>query len=379
MDFLLNAEQLSIQQLARQFADEHLWPFAKKWDEQEFFPVETMRKAAQLGFSGLFAKESHGGCDLTRFEGALIFEALSTGCVATAAYLSIHNMVVGMIQKFGNLDQHRLWLPKLTNLSWLASYCLTEPGSGSDAASLTTKAIRDGDFYVLNGAKAFISGAGVSDLYICMVRTGGDGAKGISAVIVEKNTPGLSFGKLEEKMGWRSQPTSTVIFDNCRVPIANCLGAEGEGFKIAMSGLDGGRINIAACSLGGATRCLELALTYVKERRQFGKALADMQSVQFKLADMATDLEAARLMVYRAGYSLSTNQPEATLHCAMAKRFATDVCFKIVNEALQLHGGYGYIKDYHVERFVRDLRVHQILEGTNEIMKLIISRNLLAE
>lgn len=379
MDFLLNAEQLSIQQLAKQFADEHLWPFAKKWDEQEFFPVETMRKAAQLGFAGLFAKESHGGCDLTRFEGALVFEALSTGCVATAAYLSIHNMVVGMIQKFGNADQHCLWLPKLTDFSWLASYCLTEPGSGSDAASLTTKAVRDGDFYVLNGAKAFISGAGVSDLYICMVRTGGDGAKGISAIIVEKNTPGLSFGKLEEKMGWRSQPTATVMFDNCRVPIINCLGAEGEGFKIAMSGLDGGRINIAACSLGGATRCLELALTYVKERRQFGKALADMQSVQFKLADMATELEAARLMVYRAGHSLSTNQSDATQHCAMAKRFATDVCFKIVNEALQLHGGYGYIKDYHVERFVRDLRVHQILEGTNEIMKLIISRNLLAE
>jgi alkylation response protein AidB-like acyl-CoA dehydrogenase len=379
MDFLLNAEQLSIQQLARQFADEHLWPFAKEWDEQELFPVQTMRKAAQLGFSGLFAKESYGGCDLTRFDGALIFEALSTGCVATAAYLSIHNMVVGMIQKFGNADQHRLWLPKLTDLSWLASYCLTEPGSGSDAASLMTKAVRDGDFYVLNGTKAFISGASVSDLYICMVRTGGDGAKGISAIIVEKNTPGLSFGKLEEKMGWRSQPTAMVMFDNCRVPITNCLGAEGEGFKIAMSGLDGGRINIAACSLGGATRCLELALTYVKERHQFGKALADMQSVQFKLADMAAELEAARLMVYRAGHSLATNQPDATQHCAMAKRFATDVCFKVVNEALQLHGGYGYIKDYHVERFVRDLRVHQILEGTNEIMKLIISRNLLAE
>jgi len=379
MNFLLNAEQSSIQELARQFADDHLWPFAKQWDEQELFPVETMRKAAQLGFCGLFAKESYGGCDLTRFDGALIFEALSTGCVATAAYLSIHNMVVGMIQKFGNADQHRLWLPKLTDLSWLASYCLTEPGSGSDAASLTTKAVRDGDFYVLNGTKAFISGAGVSDLYICMVRTGSSGAKGISAIIIEKNTLGLSFGKLEEKMGWRSQPTATIMFDNCRVPIVNCLGAEGEGFKIAMSGLDGGRINIAACSLGGATRCLELALTYVKERHQFGKALADMQSIQFKLADMATELEAARLMVYRAGYSLAMNQPDATQHCAMAKRFATDVCFKIVNEALQLHGGYGYIKDYHVERFVRDLRVHQILEGTNEIMKLIISRNLLAE
>lgn len=379
MNFLLNAEQLSIQQLARQFADEHLWPYAKEWDDQEIFPVETMRKAAQLGFSGLFAEESYGGCDLTRFDGALIFEALSTGCVATAAYLSIHNMVVGMIQKFGTAEQQHLWLPKLTDFSWLASYCLTEPGAGSDAASLMTKAVREGDFYVLNGAKAFISGGGVSNLYICMVRTGAPGPKGISAIIVEKDTPGLSFGKLEEKMGWRSQPTTTVMFDNCRVPIANRLGAEGDGFKIAMTGLDGGRINIAACSLGGATRCLELALSYVKERRQFGKALADMQSIQFKLADMATDLDAARLMVYRAAHSLSTKQPDANLHCAMAKRFATDVCFKIVNEALQLHGGYGYIKDYHVERFVRDLRVHQILEGTNEIMKLIISRNLLAE
>lgn len=376
MDFLLNAEQISIRQLAKQFVDDHLWPYAKEWDDKEIFPVETMRQAAQLGFSGLFAKESYGGCELTRFDGALIFEALSTGCVATAAYLSIHNMVVGMIQKFGNADQHRLWLPKLTDLSWLASYCLTEPGSGSDAASLTTKAVREGDFYVLNGAKAFISGGSVSDLYICMVRTGELGPKGISAIIVEKNTPGLSFGKLEEKMGWRSQPTTTVMFDNCRVPIANCLGAEGEGFKIAMTGLDGGRINIAACSLGGAARCLEISVAYVKERRQFGKSLADMQSIQFKLADMATELDAARLMVYRAAHSLSTHQPNATTHCAMAKRFATDVCFKIVNEALQLHGGYGYIKDYHIERFVRDLRVHQILEGTNEIMKLIISRNL---
>jgi alkylation response protein AidB-like acyl-CoA dehydrogenase len=267
-------------------------------------------------------------------------------------------------------------LPKLTSLTGLSSYCLTEPGAGSDAANLQTKAVCDGDFYVLNGNKAFISGGGVSDLYLCMVRTGGPGAKGISAIIVEKGTPGLSFGKPEEKMGWRSQPTTMVMFDNCRVPVSNCLGEAGDGFKIAMAGLDGGRINIAACSLGGAARCLELSLAYVKERQQFGKPLAEIQSVQFKLADMATDLDAARLMVYRAAHSLSQQHKEAGMHCAMAKRFATDACFKVVNDALQLHGGYGYIKEYQIERFVRDLRVHQILEGTNEIMKLIISRNL---
>ncbi|WP_032112611.1 acyl-CoA dehydrogenase family protein [Candidatus Paracaedibacter symbiosus] len=379
MDFFLNPEQTSIQQLARQFAKDYLQPNAKEWDDQEFFPVETMRRAAELGFAGLFAEEAYDGCHLNRFEGALIFEALATGCVPTSAYLSIHNMVVGMIQRFGSKVQHQQWLPKLTNLSWLSSYCLTEPGAGSDAANLQTKAVQEGDHYVLNGSKAFISGGGVSDIYLCMVRTGEPGPKGISAVIVEKDTPGLSFGKPEEKMGWRSQPTTAVLFDNCRIPIANRLGSEGEGFKIAMTGLDGGRINIAACSLGGAARCLELSLAYVKERQQFGKSLAELQSVQFKLADMATELEAARLMVYKAAHSLSNNQSDTSLHGAMAKRFATDICFKIVNEALQLHGGYGYIKDYHIERFVRDLRVHQILEGTNEIMKLIISRKLLGD
>lgn len=379
MNFFLSPEQNSIQQLAQQFAREHLQPFAREWDDQELFPVEVMRKAAELGFAGLFAEEVNGGCHLTRFDGALIFEALARGCVATSAYLSIHNMVVGIIQRFGNSNQHQQWLTKLTNLSWLSSYCLTEPGAGSDSSSLKTRAEKDGDYYVLNGEKAFISGGGVSNLYLCMVRTGEAGPKGISAILVEKGTPGLSFGKREEKMGWRSQPTTAVIFDNCRVPVENRLGKEGDGFKIAMAGLDGGRINIAACSLGGAARCLEVSLSYVKERQQFGKSLAELQSVQFKLADMATELEAARLMVYRAAHSLSNDHPDASLHCAMAKRFATDIGFKVVNEALQLHGGYGYIKEYQIERFVRDLRVHQILEGTNEIMKLIISRKLLAE
>lgn len=376
MNFFLTPEQESIQDVAKQFAQTHFWPQAQEWDDKEFFPVEVMRQAATLGFAGLFAQESYGGCNLTRFEGALIFESLARGCAATAAYLSIHNMVVGMIQKYGNKSQQQQWLPKLTSLECFSSYCLTEPGAGSDAANLQTIAVREGDVYVINGTKAFISGGGVSDLYLCMVRTGGPGTKGISAIIVEKGTPGLSFGKPEKKMGWRSQPTTMLMFDNCRVPLTNLLGGGDEGFKIAMKGLDGGRINIAACSLGGAAKCLELSLAYVKERRQFGKSLAEMQSVQFKLADMATELDAARLMVYRAAHSLSQQRNEATTHCAMAKKFATDACFKIVNEALQLHGGYGYIKDYQIERFVRDLRVHQILEGTNEIMKLIISRNL---
>lgn len=379
MDFSLNPEQSSIQKMARQFAQENLAPFAKQWDMEGVFPVGTMRKAASLGFAGLYVEERYGGCHLSRLDGALIFEALAAGCVATSAYLSIHNMVGGMIQRFGNDSQRQQWLPKLTLLDWFSSYCLTEPGSGSDAASLKTKAVKEGDHYILNGSKAFISGGGVSDLYLCMVRTGNQGPSGISAIIVEKGTPGLSFGKPEEKMGWCSQPTTAVMFDNCKVPVTNLLGKEGDGFKIAMAGLDGGRINIAACSLGGAQKGLDLALSYVKERHQFGVPLATQQSIQFKLADMAAELEAARLMVYRAGYSLSKGAAESTLHCAMAKRFATDIGFKIVNEALQLHGGYGYIKEYQIERLVRDLRVHQILEGTNEIMKLIISRKLLAE
>lgn len=379
MDFFPTEDQRSIQNLASQFAESHLKPYAQHWDEQEIFPVKTMKQAAELGFSGLFVDEKYGGCNLSRLDGVMIFEELSKGCVPTAAYLSIHNMVAGLIHRFGNEEQKSRWLPKLTSMEWLSSYCLTEPSSGSDAGSLSTKAVLDGDHYVVNGAKAFISGGGVSDLYLCMVRTGKDGPKGISALIIEKDTPGLTFGKCEEKMGWRSQPTTTVMFDNCRIPVANRLNEEGMGFKIAMAGLDGGRLNIAACSLGGAQYCLDQSLEYVKQRHQFGQALAEFQVLQFKLADMATELESARLMVHKAAYYLHHNHPQATQLCAMAKRLATDIGFKVVNDALQLHGGYGYIKEYHIERFLRDLRVHQILEGTNEIMRIIISRKLLAE
>ncbi len=377
MNFYLDAEQTQIKEMAEAFAKEHLEPHAGDWDATEFFPVEVMRQAAHLGFAGLFIQEDYGGCNLSRLHGALIFEALAQGCVATSAYLSIHNMVGGMIQRFGNPEQHQEWLPKLASLDWFSSYCLTEPSSGSDAASLKTKATKDGDHYVLNGSKAFISGAGVSDLYVVMARTGGEGPKGISTLVVHKDTPGLSFGKPEEKMGWRSQPTCVVNFDNCRVPVANRLGEEGDGFKIAMSGLDGGRINIAACSLGGAQHGLNLAKSYIQERQQFSQALASFQSVQFKVAEMETQLSAARLMVYRAGFMLSHGDPDATKFCAMAKLFATDAGSQIVNDALQLHGGYGYIREYQIERLVRDLRVHQILEGTNEIMRLIIARKTL--
>lgn len=379
MDFFPTEDQHSIRNLAAQFADEHLKPHAQKWDEQEIFPVDTMRQAATLGFASLFVDEKYGGCHLSRLEGVMIFEELAKGCVPTAAYLSIHNMVSGLIHHFGNEEQKSYFLPKLATMEWLSSYCLTEPSAGSDAGSLKTKAVLDGDYYVVNGAKAFISGGGVSDLYLCMVRTGTDGPRGITALLMEKNTPGLSFGKSEEKMGWRSQPTTTVMFDNCRVPVKNRLNDEGMGFKIAMAGLDGGRLNIAACSLGGAQHCLDQSLSYVKERKQFGQLLAEFQGLQFKLADMATELEAARLLVHKAAYCLSRNHPDATQLCAMAKRLATDIGFKVVNEALQLHGGYGYIKEYQIERYLRDLRVHQILEGTNEIMRLIISRKLLAE
>jgi alkylation response protein AidB-like acyl-CoA dehydrogenase len=377
MDLTLTEEQRSIQQLAHQFAQNHLAPFAKQWDQEEIFPIETFKAAAQLGFTGLFVEEEFGGASLNRFDGVLVFEQLSKGCVSTAAYLSIHNMVGGMIQRFGTAQQKQEWLPKLCSMSAFSSYCLTEPGSGSDAAALKTKAIREGDHYVLNGSKAFISGAGVSDIYLCMVRTGEEGPRGVSALLVEKGTPGLSFGKNEEKMGWRSQPTAMVQFDQCRVPVTNRLGDEGQGFKIAMTGLDGGRLNIAACSLGGAQYCLDAAATYAKERMQFGQKLADMQSIQFKLADMETELEAARLLTYQAALKFSRAEEGATKFCAMAKRLATDTGSKVVDQALQIHGGYGYIKDYHIERFCRDLRVHQILEGTNEIMRVIVARHLL--
>lgn len=376
MDFALSEEQQAFRDTARDFARQEMAPHAARWDEDSIFPVDTLRQAAALGFAGIYVGDDVGGSGLGRLDAAVIFEELAAACPSTAAYISIHNMASWMIDRFGSAEQRERFLPKLTSMEHFASYCLTEPGAGSDAASLRTRAERDGDHYVLNGSKAFISGGGSSDVYVCMVRTGEAGPKGISCIAVEKGTPGLSFGKQEHKLGWKSQPTSAVIFENCRVPVANRIGAEGDGFKIAMKGLDGGRLNIGACSVGGARFCLEQAVAYTAERKQFGKPLNAFQALQFKLADMATELDAARLMLHRAASSLDAGSPEATQHCAMAKRFATDIGFQVVNEALQLHGGYGYIKEYPIERYFRDLRVHQILEGTNEIMRVIIARQL---
>ena len=377
MDFQLTEEQRAIQETARDFAAREFKPHAARWDEESIFPVDALRQAAALGFAGIYVGDDVGGSGLTRLDAALIFEELATACVSTAAYLSIHNMAAWMIDRFGDDAQRRRFLPKLMSMAHFASYCLTEPGAGSDAASLKARAVREREHYVVNGAKAFISGAGASDVYVCMLRTGGDGASGISCLVVEKDTPGLSFGKQEKKLGWHSQPTAMVMFENCRVPVANRLGAEGDGFKIAMMGLDGGRLNISACSLGGARASLDAARGYMGERTQFGRKLAEFQALQFMLADMATELDAARLMVWRAAASLDGADPEATMHCAMAKRFATDAGFRICNEALQLHGGYGYLKDFPIERHLRDVRVHEILEGTNEIMRVIIARRLL--
>ena len=377
MDFSLSEEQRAIQEAARAFSDAELAPNAARWDEDKHFPVEVLRQAAALGLAALYVREDVGGSGLGRVEAALVFEALARGCVSTAAFLSIHNMCGWMIDRFGSEALRGAWLPRLASMQAIASYCLTEPGSGSDAASLRTTARRDGEDYVLNGSKAFISGGGVSDVYLVMCRTGAEGAKGISAVLVENGTPGLSFGAQERKLGWNSQPTAMVQFDDCRVPASNLIGQEGEGFKIAMAALDGGRVNIGACSLGGAAFALETALGYVKTRRQFGRPLAEFQALQFKLADMATQLKAARLMVLRAAAAIDADDPDKTRLCAMAKRFATDACFAIADEALQLHGGYGYLKDYPLERILRDLRVHRILEGTNEIMRVIIARELL--
>jgi alkylation response protein AidB-like acyl-CoA dehydrogenase len=377
MDFELSEEQRAFQETARQFAAERLAPHAADWDKRCHFPVETLREAASIGFAGIYAAEAHGGAGLSRLDAAILFEELATGCTSTAAYLSIHNMVAWMIDAFGTEEQRARWLPELTTMERFASYCLTEPGAGSDAASLATRAQQHGDRYLLNGSKAFISGAGTSDLYACMVRTGGEGPKGISCVVVERGSPGLGFGKQEKKLGWHSQPTAMVIFEDCAVPLRNRLGAEGEGFTIAMRGLDGGRVNIAACALGAARACFDKARTHLQERRQFGRRLAAFQALQFKLADMATELEAARLMVHRAAALLDRGAPDATMACAMAKRFATDTAFRVCNDALQLHGGYGYIEDYEIERYLRDVRVHQILEGTNEIMRVIIARRLL--
>ena len=377
MDFELSDEQRAFAETARAFAREEWLPQAPGWDERGEFPVAALRRAAELGFAGIYVGDEFGGSGLGRMDATIIFEELAAACVSTAAFMTVHNMAAWMIDHFGRSEQRARFLPKLTTMAHLASYCLTEPGSGSDAAALATRAVRDGDDYVLNGTKAFISGGSISDLYVTMVRTGGAGPKGISCLVVEKGMPGLSFGKKERKLGWNTQPTAMVIFEDCRVPVANRLGEEGDGFKIAMMGLDGGRLNISACSLGGARACLEAARDHLLERRQFGQPLADFQALRFKLADMATGLEAARLMVRRGAGSLDCGDPEATMHCAMAKRLATDAGFHICNEALQLFGGYGYLKDFPIERYLRDVRVHQILEGTNEIMRVIIARRLL--
>lgn len=374
---MLKEEQIAIQDMAYSFAMDKMAPHAARWDEEKIFPVDVLRDMAGLGFAGIYLQEEHGGSGLSRFDAAIIFEALSAGCTSTAAFMTIHNMASWVIDQFGSDAQREKYLPRLTRMDLIASYCLTEPGSGSDASAMRSKAVRDGDDYVLNGSKAFISGAGVSDIYVAMVRTGGEGPKGVSCFIIEKDTPGLSFGANEKKMGWNSQPTAQVIFEDCRVPAANRIGEEGEGFKFAMMGLDGGRLNIAACSLGTAQRAFDKAVLYAQERQQFGQSIAAFQAIQFKLADMATELEAARLMLYAAAQTLDANDPQKTKRSAMAKRFVTDVCFQVANEALQIHGGYGYLQDYEVERMVRDLRVHQILEGTNEVMRVIISRDLL--
>jgi alkylation response protein AidB-like acyl-CoA dehydrogenase len=377
MDFDLSEEQRAIQETARAFAREEMMPFARRWDEDEVFPADTLRRAAGLGFGGIYVTAEFGGSALSRLDAALIFEELAQGCPSTAAYISIHNMVAWMIDAYGSGELRRRFLPDLCAMAKFGSYCLTEPESGSDAASLKTRARREHDQYVLDGTKAFISGGGTSDLYLVMARTGESGPRGISCFLVENGTPGLCFGAQEKKLGWHSQPTAMVILDACRIPAANRVGAEGDGFKIAMSALDGGRLNIAACSLGGAQFCLDRTIDYMKQRKQFGTRLADMQALGFRVADYATELEAGRLLLHRAAAALDKREPAATRLAAMAKRLATDVGFAVVNGCLQLHGGYGYLRDHPIERVLRDLRVHQILEGTNEVMRLIVSRDLL--
>jgi alkylation response protein AidB-like acyl-CoA dehydrogenase len=377
MDFDLTEEQRAIQDTARAFARDEMMPFARQWDEDEFFPVDTLRQAAALGFAGIYVGADVGGSALSRLDAALIFEELAQGCPSTAAYLSIHNMVAWMIDAYASTELRLRLLPDLCSMARFASYCLTEPDSGSDAASLKTRAVRKQDHYVLDGAKAFISGGGVADVYLVMARTGEAGARGISCFLIENGTPGLSFGGQEKKLGWHSQPTAMVILEGCEVPVGNRIGAEGHGFKIAMAGLDGGRLNIAACSLGGAQFSLDRTIAYMKERKQFGTRLADFQALGFRVADYATALEAARLMLHRAATALDRREPTATRLAAMAKRLATDTGFDVVNGCLQLHGGYGYLRDHPIERVLRDLRVHQILEGTNEVMRMIVSRDLL--
>jgi butyryl-CoA dehydrogenase len=379
MDFLLSEDQHAFRETVREFALHEMKPYAAEWDAKHIFPINTLKKAAALGLAAIYVKPEFGGSGLSRLDGVVIFEELATACPSTTAFLSIHNMVSWIIDQFGSHEIRKKWLPALVTMEKFCSYSMTEPNAGSDAASLTTTAKRDGNEYVINGAKAFVSGGSASDVYLCMVRTGEPGPKGISALLIEKDTPGITFGKHEEKMGWHSQPTTMIFFDNCRVPVSNRVGAEGEGFKIALSGLNGGRINIAACSLGGARECLNITRRYMLERSQFQQKLAEFEGLQFRFADMLTRLDASRLMVYRAARSLDHHHANAIMHCAMAKQFATDLCFMICNDALQLHGGYGYLRDYPIERYFRDLRVHQILEGTNEIMRLIIARHALKE
>jgi alkylation response protein AidB-like acyl-CoA dehydrogenase len=377
MSFDLPEATRELRDVALAFARERLAPHAQRWDEDRHFPVDVMREAAGLGMAALYVREESGGAGLSRLDAAVVFEALATGCPTVSAFLSIHNMVAWMIDRYGDDAQRTAWLPSLITMEKIASYALTEPGAGSDAAALATRAVRDNAGYVLDGTKQFISGAGVSDLYLTMVRTGGPGPKGVSALLIPKDTPGLSFGANEKKMGWNAQPTRQVIFSGARVAADSLLGQEGQGFRFAMSGLDGGRLNIGACSLGGAQRALDIALAYVRERRAFGQPIEKFQATQFRLADMATELEAARTLLWRAAGKLDTGAADATAFCAMAKRFATDTGFRVADEALQLLGGYGYLADYGIEKIVRDLRVHRILEGTNEIMRVIVARHLL--
>ncbi len=379
MDFQLDEDLTMIRDMAASFAASELAPHSEMWDREKFLDRSVFERAAELGFLGIYTPEEHGGTALSRLASAIVFEQLASGDVSHTAMMTIHNMATWMVDRFAGDELRARYVPKLTAGELIASYCLTEPAAGSDAASLSTKAVRDGDHYVLNGSKQFISGAGWSDVYVTMARTSDDGARGVSCFVIDKDMPGVSFGAQERKMGWNAQPTAQVIFEDARVPAANRVGAEGEGFRFAMAGLDGGRINIGACSLGGAQTALKLALDYAGERKQFGKRIGDFQNTQFRLADMATELEASKLMIYSAADALDKKLPDAGVKCAMAKRFATDLCSKIANDALQVHGGYGYLADYQVERIVRDLRVHQILEGTNDIMRVIISRGLMRQ
>jgi alkylation response protein AidB-like acyl-CoA dehydrogenase len=374
--FELTEDQLAIQDMARKFTADAITPHAAEWDEKHIFPRDTIKSAAELGFASIYVSEESGGIGLGRLDSALIMEAMAYGCPSTSAFISIHNMAAWMIDRFGSAAVKEKYLPDLVTMEKIASYCLTEPSSGSDAAALKTKAVRDGHHYVVTGSKAFISGGGANEIYVTMVRTGEDGPKGISCLVIEKDMPGVSFGANERKLGWHSQPTAQVNFDSVRVPVENLIGGEGDGFRIAMMGLDGGRLNIGACSLGGAQRCLDEAIAYTKDRKQFGKSISDFQNTQFMLADMETDLQAARALLYIAAAKVTANAPDKTKFAAMAKRLATDTGSKIANDALQLFGGYGYLQDYPIERFWRDLRVHSILEGTNQVMRMIIGREL---